>query len=83
MNEAVCEGDRCACRTVYFAKVGNAARLAASLPADEIEELPRIASGEAKQISNSTAETIATAADSTVAGLHDIVMKGVDQASGI
>ncbi|EIE18497.1 hypothetical protein COCSUDRAFT_60164 [Coccomyxa subellipsoidea C-169] len=41
----------CSTRTVFFSKAGNAARLAASLPAADLAELPRIASGQAKQVS--------------------------------
>jgi hypothetical protein len=61
---------------VYFAKAGNAARLAASLPSADMEDLPRIASGEAKQISASTATP--SAPDASVAGLQGTVVKPTD-----
>jgi hypothetical protein len=37
-------------RTVYFSKMGNAARLAAKIPEADLNDLPRIASGEARQV---------------------------------
>lgn len=41
-------------RTVFFSKAGNAARLAASLPAADLAELPRIASGQARQLTEAS-----------------------------
>lgn len=70
-------------RTVYFAKAGNAARLAASLPASDLEELPRIASGEAKQISSGIPDTATTTADNVTTGLQGTVVKPIDRTSGI
>ena len=63
----------CACRTVYLNKVGNAARVAASLAEADMDELPRIASGEARHLhADSTAGPTAAAA---AAGMQGISMK--------
>ena len=62
----------CCCRTVYFSKAGNAARLAASLPAADLEDLPRIASGQAKQLVEASATV---PMQSRAAGLQGTVVK--------
>lgn len=42
------------CRVTYLSKAGNATRLASTLPAGEMPELARIASGQAKTPVDST-----------------------------
>lgn len=74
---ALAEGSLHGCcmhRTVYFSKAGNAARLAASLPAADLEELPRIASGQAKQVTKA-AQGPVHAPPGTVAGMQGTLLK--------
>ena len=61
------------CRTVYLNKAGNIARLAASMHEEDLDDLPRIASGEARQLaSDSAAGPVGPASQ---AGLQGTVIK--------
>ncbi|KAK9902212.1 hypothetical protein WJX75_007852 [Coccomyxa subellipsoidea] len=62
----------CSTRTVFFSKAGNAARLAASLSAADLAELPRIASGQARQLTEASSGAEPQARQ---AGLQGTVLK--------
>ena len=62
------------CRTVYMNKAGNAARVAASLAEVDLDDLPRIASGEARQQLAESA-TAGPAGAFSAAGMQGITMK--------
>lgn len=64
------------CRTVYLNKAGNIARLAATMPEGDLDDLPRIASGEAKQVAGDSSTASAGPVEAaSQAGLPGTVMK--------
>ena len=68
------------CRVTYLSKSGNATRLAGSLSAEELPDLARIASGQAKSVAeNRVTEAVKPGA---VTGGQGVVMKPMDPMTG-
>ena len=68
------------CRVTYLSKSGNATRLAGSLSAEELPDLARIASGQAKSVAEN--RVTEAAKPGAVTGGQGVVMKPMDPMTG-